>query len=104
MRVFWNRRAFAGYLRTSAPIRLALKQQAGPATHYVWGTLGDDKVRLSHAWNDGRLFAWSDPPETGQPCEDFNYGCRAEPYIPGETEFAYSLIERSRPSFRTVLM
>lgn len=82
------RRVFGAYLRTGAPIRLALKQ-AGPVTHYVWRTLGDDKVRLSHARNDGRLFAWSDPPETGHPGETFNCRCRADPYVPGQTEFAY---------------
>ena len=42
---------------------------------------GDGKVRPSHAANDGRVFAWDDPPPTGHPGED--YGCRwAEPYVP----------------------
>jgi SPP1 gp7 family putative phage head morphogenesis protein len=82
------RRAFVAYLRTGAPIRLALKE-AGPATHYVWRTVGDERVRLSHAANDGRMFAWDEPPATGHPGEDFGCRCRAEPYVPGETEFAY---------------
>ena len=50
------RRAFVAYLRTGAPIRVAVKQ-AGPTMHYVWRTVGDERVRLSHAANDGRLFA-----------------------------------------------
>ena len=82
------RRAFVAYLRTGAPIRLTLKQ-AGPTTHYVWRTRGDERVRLSHAQNDGRLFAWDEPPATGHPGEDFGCRCTAEPYVPGETEFAY---------------
>ena len=82
------RRAFVAYLRTGAPIPLALKQ-AGPTTHYVWRTRGDERVRLAHAENDGGLFAWDDPPATGHPGEDFGCRCMAEPYVPGETEFTY---------------
>jgi hypothetical protein len=47
-------RAFVAYLRTGAPIRLALKQTR-PTTHYVWRTAGDERARLSHAANEGRL-------------------------------------------------
>ena len=66
-------------------------KQVGPTTHYIWRTFGDEQVRLSHAANDGRLFgrAWDDPPATGLPGEDFGCRCVAEPYVPGETEFAY---------------
>ena len=49
-------------------------------THYVWRTQGDDKVRSSHAVNNGRIFAWDDPPATGHPGEDYNCRCVAEPY------------------------
>jgi SPP1 gp7 family putative phage head morphogenesis protein len=74
------RHAFGAYLRTGAPIRLA-REQAGPATHYVWRTRGDERVRLSHARNEGRLFAWDEPPATGHPGEDFGCRCWAEPYV-----------------------
>ena len=90
------RRAFVAYLRTGAPVRLTLKQ-AGPTTHYVWRTRGDERVRLSHAQNDGRLFAWDDPPATGHPGEEFGCRCMAEPYVPGETEFAYHEIVGELP-------
>ncbi len=49
-------------------------------SHYVWVTAGDDKVRPSHAANDGMIFAWSDPPSTGHPGEEANCRCSAEPY------------------------
>ena len=37
---------------------------------YVWATSGDDRVRPSHADNDGTEFAWSNPPATGHPGEE----------------------------------
>jgi hypothetical protein len=46
---------------------------------YIWRTHGDDKVRPSHAANDGRIFALYNPPATGNPGEDFNCRCWAEP-------------------------
>lgn len=49
-------------------------------THYVWRTAGDDKVRSEHAVNDGKVFAWDEPPSTGNPGEAFGCRCWAEPY------------------------
>ena len=54
------RMAFSEYLRKGTPIRLATKQ-THPTTHYVWRTLGDNKVRSSHQANEGqvsRLSSW----------------------------------------------
>lgn len=51
------------------------------STHYIWHTQGDDKVRGSHAVNNGKIFAWSNAPSTGHPGEDFNCRCWAEPLI-----------------------
>ena len=82
------RRAFLAYIRKGTPIHLSLKQGV-PTTHYVWRTRGDDKVRPSHAANNGRLFSWANPPTTGHPGEDYNCRCERVPYIRGETEFAY---------------
>lgn len=56
----------------------------GGSTHYIWRTQEDDKVRTSHAANDGRLFAWDDRPDTGHPGEDYNCRCWAEPVNAGE--------------------
>jgi hypothetical protein len=65
-----------------------LKQDPLPqghiTTHYIWHTQDDAKVRASHAANNGKIFAWNDPPPTGHPSEDFGCRCWAEPYVEGE--------------------
>lgn len=82
------RQAFDAYLRWGTPIDLTLKQAeplttttaaaavaaVATSTHYVWRTRGDGRVRPSHAANNGKIFAWNNPPPTGHPGED--YGCR----------------------------
>lgn len=80
------RKAFIQYLRRGTPVDVSLKAMAEerPATHYIWRTSGDDKVRPSHAANNGKIFAWDNPPETGHPGEDYNCRCRAEPYYGSE--------------------
>lgn len=82
------RTAFAQYLRTGRPIGLSLKE-ARSTERYVWRTRRDEKVRLSHRRNDGRIFAWDDPPDTGHPGEGHNCRCEAVPYVAGRTEFGY---------------
>ncbi len=47
---------------------------------YIWRTSGDDKVRPSHAVNNGKIFSWDTPPAIGHPGENFNCRCTAEPY------------------------
>ena len=49
------------------------------ATHYIWRTVGDDKVREEHAVREGKVFAYDNPPEGGNPGEDYNCRCWAEP-------------------------
>ena len=49
------KKAFEAYLRKGISIELSLKQ-ARPATHYIWRTRKDSKVRRSHAANDGKIF------------------------------------------------
>lgn len=83
------RKAFAQYLRKGTPVEISikamLKKQAHPTPYYTWRTAGDDKVRPSHAANEGKVFAWDNPPETGNPGEAINCRCWAEPYhIPDE--------------------
>lgn len=47
---------------------------------YIWSTVGDDRVRETHATNDGKRFYWNDPPdETGHPGEDVQCRCVADP-------------------------
>lgn len=48
---------------------------------YIWQTSGDERVRDTHADNDGKIFNWDDPPSTGHPGEDINCRCVALPYF-----------------------
>jgi SPP1 gp7 family putative phage head morphogenesis protein len=82
------RTAFVEYLCRGTPIRLSLKQ-AAVTDRYVWRTRRDERVRLSHRMNDGRIFSWSERPDTGHPGEDYNCRCEAIPYVEGQTEFAF---------------
>ncbi|CCQ74449.1 phage head morphogenesis protein [Magnetospira sp. QH-2] len=45
---------------------------------YIWRTVGDNKVRSSHADREGQTFSWDDPPEGGHPGEAPNCRCWAE--------------------------
>ncbi|MFO1089568.1 MAG: minor capsid protein [Hyphomicrobiales bacterium] len=69
------------------------QQRRADSTHerstdrYVWRTVRDERVRLTHRANEGHMFSWNDPPPTGHPGEQPNCRCWAEPYVPGETEF-----------------
>lgn len=69
--------AFSDYLRKGKTPQLPSEAQKIPyeeENQYTWRTQGDDKVRPSHAANDGETFDADDPPDTGNPGED--YGCR----------------------------
>ena len=46
---------------------------------YIWRDVNDNRVRSSHAANDGKVFFWSRPPSTGYPGEDILCRCYAEP-------------------------
>lgn len=47
---------------------------------YEWQTAGDERVRETHAENDGKIFEWDNPPtETGNPGDDINCRCVAIP-------------------------
>lgn len=79
------KKAFNLYLRKGVPIEWSMKaaaMQEHPTTHYIWRTRGDNKVRASHAANNGKVFAWDNPPPVGHPGEDFGCRCWAEPYQP----------------------
>ena len=79
------RKAFQAYLRKGTPIEWSIKR-ARPSTYYVWRTREDEKVRPSHAANDGKIFAWDNPPPTGNPGDDFGCRCTAEPFYPEAAE------------------
>jgi hypothetical protein len=85
------RKAFNDYLRRGTPIRLSLK--AEDVGHpYIWRTREDALVRSSHVENNGKIFAWDNPPATGNPGEAFGCRCTAEPYERGESEYAYQTL------------
>lgn len=67
------RKAFIQYLRKGIPIELSIKasQEEQESPYYVWETVGDDKVRPSHAARDGDVFSWNQSPRPGE-----EYGCR----------------------------
>ena len=49
---------------------------------YTWLTAGDERVRETHADNEGQVFRWDSPPaETGHPGHDINCRCVAIPMI-----------------------
>lgn len=49
---------------------------------YIWRTANDDRVRRSHASNNGKVFRWDTPPEsTGYPGQDIQCRCVAQPII-----------------------
>ena len=50
-------------------------------THYRWSTSKDERVRESHAENEGQIFSWDDPPETGHPGFEVNCRCVAIPVL-----------------------
>ncbi len=76
------KKAFREYLRRGTPLDILLKEEH-PTTHYIWRTREDDKVRGSHAANNGKIFSWDSPPETGHPGEEYGCRCWAEP-VEGE--------------------
>ena len=79
-------KAFQAYLRKGTPIEWSIKQER-PTTHYIWRTRRDGKVRSTHAAREGQVFSWNDPPQGGNPGEDYGCRCTAEPYLPEASEF-----------------
>jgi len=63
---------------------------------YIWRTVGDERVRETHADNEDQTFTWDNPPaETGHPGEDYQCRCWAEPILPEFVEFEASLLEEA---------
>lgn len=52
---------------------------ADDAPLYIWITQGDERVRTSHAERDGGIFDAANPPEGGNPGDDYNCRCQAVP-------------------------
>jgi len=63
---------------------------------YIWRTVGDERVRETHADNEDQTFTWDNPPaETGHPGDDYQCRCWAEPILPEFLEFQASLLEEA---------
>ena len=58
-----------------------LRQTQNGIDKYVWVTAGDERVRPTHAANEGQTFSWNDPPATGHPGDDYNCRCIASPVL-----------------------
>jgi len=55
-----------------------VRQQAAGIVKYIWRTVGDERVRPSHALNDGKIFTWGDGEDPG---EAFGCRCSGEPIL-----------------------
>lgn len=58
-----------------------LRQTQNGVSSYVWTTAGDERVRPTHAMNEGQTFKWNDPPATGHPGSDYSCRCTAIPVL-----------------------
>ncbi|WP_439236382.1 phage minor head protein [Lonepinella koalarum] len=72
-------------------------------THYRWSTSGDERVRESHAENDGKVFALDNPPPTGHCGEDFNCRCVMLPLF-DKNEIKQALAEQKGGENKSDLM
>lgn len=72
-------KAFQRYLRTGLSIEVQLKAATQESSHYIWTTVGDDKVRPEHAAREGQVFAWDDP-AISPPGTEHECRCTAVPY------------------------
>jgi SPP1 gp7 family putative phage head morphogenesis protein len=74
-------------LKLNAAITQARHARAG-ITEYIWTTVGDERVRETHAALDGQTFSYDDPPVTNDagdrnhPGEDYQCRCSAYPVLP----------------------
>ncbi len=60
-----------------------LRQTEAGIDSYQWLTVGDGRVRPTHAARNGEEFRWSDPPMGGPPGTEIRCRCRARAVIPG---------------------
>lgn len=56
-----------------------LRQTGAGVQSYIWRTVGDARVRDTHASNNGKEFSWREGWEGLHPGDDYNCRCFAEP-------------------------
>jgi hypothetical protein len=66
-------------------LTISKKERIHPTPYYIWRTRSDGRVRASHAANNGKIFAWDNPPPTGNPGEEWGCRCWGEPYYDYES-------------------
>jgi SPP1 gp7 family putative phage head morphogenesis protein len=74
------------------------RQQDIGVDSYVWRTVGDERVRETHAEVDGQTFAWGTPPgetDFNEPGEDYQCRCWAEPVLPEALDVSASLLDEN---------
>ena len=71
--------------KTMGALNHTRQQQAG-ATHFIWRTSDDERVRPAHAELDNQIFSYDSPPSIGMPSQPIRCRCIAEPVILGVTE------------------
>lgn len=54
-----------------------VRQQNAGVDSYTWSTSLDDRVREEHAALEGQVFRWDNPPEPGNPGDDYQCRCVA---------------------------
>lgn len=78
---FWARDQVS---KLNADLTQAKQTKLG-VKQYQWVSSGDERVRPTHAANNGKVFDWDKPPATGHPGEDYQCRCRSAPVLPGDT-------------------
>lgn len=69
------------------------RQRSIGVTQYIWRTVGDERVRPSHRFHDGKTYQWAKPPAgTGHPGRDYRCRCYADPVLPEMTEAEVRLL------------
>lgn len=72
-------------LKLNAGVTRIRMQNAG-IERYEWSTSLDDRVRPEHEDLEGLEFSWDDPPEPGNPGEDYQCRCVAVPILPDDSD------------------
>lgn len=72
-------------LGNAAGFAMRESQQDAGATHYIWRSASDHRVRPEHRARNGETFAWDDPPSDGHPGEPIQCRCVAL-FLPPEGE------------------
>ncbi len=65
-----------------------LRQSGLGIKKYIWQTSLDERVRPTHAQNEGVEFKWNDPPGTGNPGEDVLCRCTGDPVFESSSGLA----------------